>query len=874
MIKILHLLLKVSVVQFLCCVYASTAFHPPASQPSLSPVYTSMASFSPGIQMSRGQVHNKLIIALIISSSSLGLIVFCCLCFWAVYRSKQFPKPTKNSESGISLPKKGFVQSFDYKTLEKATCGFKDSNLIGRGGFGFVYKACLDNHTLAAVKKIENVSQEAKREFQNEVDLLSKIHHPNIISLLGHTSEISSSFIVYELMEKGSLDAQLHGPSRGSALTWHMRMKIALDTARGVEYLHERCRPPVIHRDIKSSNILLDSSFNAKISDFGLAVTNGMHGKNNIKLSGTLGYVAPEYLLDGKLTDKSDVYSFGVVLLELLLGRRPVEKLSSVQCQSLVTWAMPQLTDRSKLPKIVDPVIKDTMDHKHLYQVAAVAVLCVQPEPSYRPLITDVLHSLVPLVPVELGGTLRLVIDSMASSMLSLGSTSLLPRVINKDKLKLGTSGSNPFLKAKSFSRVTMSVTVKPSRFEGITMAPPDPILGVSEAFKADTNELKLNLGVGAYRTEELQPYVLNVVKKAENLMLERGDNKEYLPIEGLAAFNKATAELLFGAGHPVIKEQKVATIQGLSGTGSLRLAAALIERYFPGAKVLISAPTWGNHKNIFNDAKVPWSEYRYYDPKTIGLDFEGMIADIKEAPEGSFILLHGCAHNPTGIDPTPEQWVKIADVIQEKNHIPFFDVAYQGFASGSLDEDAASVRLFAERGMEFFVAQSYSKNLGLYAERIGAINVVCSSADAATRVKSQLKRIARPMYSNPPVHGARIVANVVGDAAMFNEWKAEMEMMAGRIKTVRQQLYDSLVSKDKSGKDWSFILKQIGMFSFTGLNKAQSDNMTDKWHVYMTKDGRISLAGLSMAKCEYLADAIIDSYHNALLYWETPIEL
>ncbi|KAF8110884.1 hypothetical protein N665_0078s0075 [Sinapis alba] len=451
----------------------------------------------------------------------------------------------------------------------------------------------------------------------------------------------------------------------------------------------------------------------------------------------------------------------------------------------------------------------------------------------------------------------------MASSMLSLGSTSLLPREINKDKLKLGTSGSNPFLKAKSFSRVTMSVAVKPSRFEGITMAPPDPILGVSEAFKADTNELKLNLGVGAYRTEELQPYVLNVVKKAENLMLERGDNKEYLPIEGLAAFNKATAELLFGAGHPVIKEQKVATIQGLSGTGSLRLAAALIERYFPGAKVLISAPTWGNHKNIFNDAKVPWSEYRYYDPKTIGLDFEGMIADIKEAPEGSFILLHGCAHNPTGIDPTPEQWVKIADVIQEKNHIPFFDVAYQGFASGSLDEDASSVRLFAERGMEFFVAQSYSKNLGLYAERIGAINVVCSSADAATRVKSQLKRIARPMYSNPPVHGARIVANVVGDAAMFGEWKAEMEMMAGRIKTVRQKLYDSLVSKDKSGKDWSFILKQIGMFSFTGLNKAQSDNMTNKWHVYMTKDGRISLAGLSMAKCEYLADAIIDSYHN-----------
>eukprot|EP00258_Populus_trichocarpa_P006171 XP_002309659.3 aspartate aminotransferase, chloroplastic isoform X1 [Populus trichocarpa] len=464
----------------------------------------------------------------------------------------------------------------------------------------------------------------------------------------------------------------------------------------------------------------------------------------------------------------------------------------------------------------------------------------------------------------------------MASTMLSLASTtlsaSLSMQEILKGKARLG-SGSvstlfnkekgNPFIKAKSFGRISMTVAVNVSRFEGIAMAPPDPILGVSEAFRADTDVKKLNLGVGAYRTEELQPYVLDVVKKAENLMLERGENKEYLPIEGLAAFNKVTAELLFGADNPVIKQQRVATVQGLSGTGSLRLAAALIERYFPGAQVLISSPTWGNHKNIFNDARVPWSEYRYYDPKTVGLDFEGMISDIKAAPEGSFVLLHGCAHNPTGIDPTPEQWEKIADVIQEKNHVPFFDVAYQGFASGSLDADASSVRLFAARGMELLIAQSYSKNLGLYAERIGAINVVCSSADAAARVKSQLKRIARPMYSNPPVHGARIVANVVGDPILFNEWKEEMEMLAGRIKNVRQKLFDSLSAKDKSGKDWSFILKQIGMFSFTGLNKTQSENMTNKWHVYMTKDGRISLAGLSLAKCEYLADAIIDSYHN-----------
>ncbi|XP_022845723.1 aspartate aminotransferase, chloroplastic isoform X1 [Olea europaea var. sylvestris] len=460
----------------------------------------------------------------------------------------------------------------------------------------------------------------------------------------------------------------------------------------------------------------------------------------------------------------------------------------------------------------------------------------------------------------------------MALAMLSLASVSpsasLSLQENFKTNWKSGTSSlinflGSDFSKTKSYTRTSMTVAVKVSRFNDITMAPPDPILGVSEAFKADTNEMKLNLGVGAYRTEDLQPYVLNVVKKAENLMLERGENKEYLPIEGLAAFNKVTAELLFGADNTVIQQQRVATVQGLSGTGSLRLAAALIERYFPGAKVLISSPTWGNHKNIFNDARVPWSEYRYYDPKTVGLDFDGMISDIKAAPDGSFVLLHGCAHNPTGIDPTPEQWEKIADVIQEKSHIPFFDVAYQGFASGSLDEDASSVRLFVARGVELFVAQSYSKNLGLYAERIGAINVVCASSDAAARVKSQLKRLARPMYSNPPIHGARIVANVVGSPELFNQWKEEMEMMAGRIRSVRQKLYDSLCAKDKSGKDWSFILKQIGMFSFTGLSKTQTENMTSKWHVYMTKDGRISLAGLSSAKCEYLADAIVDSYHN-----------
>eukprot|EP00850_Spirogloea_muscicola_P021572 SM000254S08798 [mRNA] locus=s254:11615:15280:- [translate_table: standard] len=446
-----------------------------------------------------------------------------------------------------------------------------------------------------------------------------------------------------------------------------------------------------------------------------------------------------------------------------------------------------------------------------------------------------------------------------------------------------------------SSARWSMAVATQVSVFEDVSMAPPDPILGVSEAFKADDSDVKLNLGVGAYRTEDLKPYVLGVVKKAEKLMLEKEENKEYLPIEGLPAFNKATVELLLGQDNPVISENRVATIQGLSGTGSLRIGAAFIQRYLPSAKVFLSSPTWGkcrlitcpapeqfqrerelcltasccllswtgNHKNIFNDAGVPWGEYRYFDPKTVGLDFEGMLEDIKAAPRGSVFVLHGCAHNPTGVDPTPEQWEKIADTIDANGHLTFFDVAYQGFASGSLDKDAWSVRRFVERGMEVLVAQSYSKNMGLYGERVGAMNVVAATSEVATRVKSQLKRLARPMYSNPPVHGARIVASVVGDPSLFDEWRAEMEEMAGRIKKVRQRLFDQLMAKEMSRKDWSFVLKQIGMFSFTGLNTAQCDNMTKKWHVYMTKDGRISLAGLSANKCEYLADAIIDSFYN-----------
>ncbi|KAL3618379.1 hypothetical protein CASFOL_038700 [Castilleja foliolosa] len=332
-------------------------------------------------------LNKKILVTIVAASSLLGAILLLLSCF-TLYRLKSLKKINAKSDhssesaKGISLApaldkfpysrvglKKGSIAPIDYQTLVVATNNFDEGKLLGEGGLGRVYKAHFNGHFQAAVKKICADWKEAERQFENEVQLLR--------------------------------------PSRRTTLTWHMRMKIALDIARGLEYLHELCNPPVIHRDLKSSNILLDSNFNAKIADFGIAITGGSSNKANIKLTGTLGYVAPEYLLDGKLTDKSDVYAFGVILLELLMGRRPVEKIGENQCQSIVTWATPLLTDRSKLPIIVDQSIRDTMDLKHLYQVAAIAVLCVQPEPGYRPLITDVLHSLNPIVPVELGGSLR-----------------------------------------------------------------------------------------------------------------------------------------------------------------------------------------------------------------------------------------------------------------------------------------------------------------------------------------------------------------------------------------------------------------------------------------------------------------------------------
>ncbi|RXH68866.1 hypothetical protein DVH24_031199 [Malus domestica] len=386
-----------------------------------------MEAQSPGLPEVRvvhhSELNKRILIALIVASTFLGGSLLFLSCFW-IYRQKTRKHSIGKKETTMGILftfniafsirsiahtlTKGSVAIFNYPLLEAATNNFSKSNVLIERGSGLLYRASFDEKFIAAVKKVNSATQASEREFKNEVNWLSKIQHQNIIRLLGYCVHGEARFLVYDMVQNGSLDTQLCGPSHGSSLTWHLRLKIAVDVARGLEYLHEHCNPPVVHRDLKSSNILLDSNFNAKLSDFGLAVTSGVKDEDNIKLSGALGYVAPEYISDGQLTDKSDVYAFGVVLLELLIGRKSVESNTGAELQSIVTWAMPQLTDRSRLPYIVDHVIKDTMDLKHLYQVAAVAVLCVQPEPTYRPLITDVLHSLIPLVPIHLGGSLRI----------------------------------------------------------------------------------------------------------------------------------------------------------------------------------------------------------------------------------------------------------------------------------------------------------------------------------------------------------------------------------------------------------------------------------------------------------------------------------
>uniref|UniRef100_A0A7S4G3Y9 aspartate transaminase n=1 Tax=Eutreptiella gymnastica TaxID=73025 RepID=A0A7S4G3Y9_9EUGL len=401
------------------------------------------------------------------------------------------------------------------------------------------------------------------------------------------------------------------------------------------------------------------------------------------------------------------------------------------------------------------------------------------------------------------------------------------------------------------------------SLFASVAMAPPDPILGVTQAWRADTSPDKLNLGVGAYRSEEGQPWVLPTVKDAEAELLKQQEagkiNKEYLPIDGIPEFYNASVKLMLGEDSAPIKEGRACIVQCLSGTGGLRLAAAVIGNYMKGKAIYIPNPTWGNHKAIFPQQGVEVKQYRYYKPATCGLDFEGMMEDLKAMPSGSVVLLHACAHNPTGVDPTEEQWKAIADVIKEKGLFPMMDSAYQGFASGDFDKDAWACRYFASLGVEMMLIQSFAKNMGLYGERTGTFTTICVDKDSADRLKSQIKILIRTMYSSPPAHGARIAALILNDPARLTAWKAEVKIMADRIINMRKELHAALLANGCPGT-WDHVINQIGMFTFTGLKPGQVEHLTSKHHIYLTKDGRISMAGLNGPKVKYLADAMKDA--------------
>ncbi|KAJ9649231.1 aspartate transaminase aat1 [Coniosporium apollinis] len=390
-----------------------------------------------------------------------------------------------------------------------------------------------------------------------------------------------------------------------------------------------------------------------------------------------------------------------------------------------------------------------------------------------------------------------------------------------------------------------------------VPQGPPDAILGITEAYKADSHPEKINLGVGAYRDDKGKPYVLPSVRSAEKKVVDAALNKEYAGITGVPEFTKAAARLAYGSDSPVIQEDRVAVTQSISGTGALRIGGAFLERFYPGGKTIyIPTPSWANHNAVFKDSGLRVEKYRYYNKDTIGLDFEGMVEDIKNMPKGSIVLLHACAHNPTGVDPTEDQWRSISDAVKEGGHYPFFDMAYQGFASGDTAKDAFALRHFISEGHRPCLAQSFAKNMGLYGERVGAFSIVCESTEEKKRIDSQIKILVRPLYSNPPVHGARIASEILNDSALNQQWLGEVKGMADRIIKMRALLKENL-EKLGSKHDWSHITSQIGMFAYTGLTAEQMDKLAKEYSVYATKDGRISVAGITSDNVRRLAEAI-----------------
>lgn len=407
----------------------------------------------------------------------------------------------------------------------------------------------------------------------------------------------------------------------------------------------------------------------------------------------------------------------------------------------------------------------------------------------------------------------------------------------------------------KLFSSKSLS-TKSFSMWSHIKPRPADPILGIVEEFKKDPATTKVNLSAGTYKDNEGKPYILNCVKAAQKIIIEKNIDHEYLPIEGLRGFIDNSLKLAYTSDNKALKENRIVGVQGLSGTGSLRIGFEFLAEHYPGPrKVLMPNPTWPNHKNIVARANMQCQEYRYYDFQNKSLNLNGMLEDLDKAEKGSIVVLHVCAHNPTGMDPTQGEWAEIQKVIQAKGHLPFFDMAYQGFATGDLDKDSYALRKFADSGMNLCLAQSYAKNFGLYGQRVGCFSLICDSKEEAVAAESNAKFIARAQYSNPPKQGAHLVDIVLSNPDLTAEWHRELKIMADRINAMRQSLYENIKNQG-STHNWEHIIKQIGMFAYTGVSKDQVKRLKQEFHVYLTDDGRISISGLNTKNVEYVAKA------------------
>lgn len=397
---------------------------------------------------------------------------------------------------------------------------------------------------------------------------------------------------------------------------------------------------------------------------------------------------------------------------------------------------------------------------------------------------------------------------------------------------------------------------VSPSLFTHIPLYRGDPILSLMEDFEKDARAKKVSLSVGIYFDDAGRIPVMEAVRKAETALLQGIGPRPYLPIEGGADYRQAMQQLLFGAGHEAVTSGRITTLQTLGGSGGLKVGADFLHRYFPDAQAWVSDPTWENHRVLFEGAGLTVNTYPYYDPATGGVRFDEMLALFDTLPRNSIVLLHACCHNPTAVDLSRAQWEALIPVLRDRGLIPFVDIAYQGFGDG-LDEDAFALRALADAGVQFFVANSFSKNFSLYGERCGGLSVVCNDRQAADTVLGQLKATVRANYSTPPTHGARVIAAVLNSPELYALWTSETAQMRQRIRTMRERLHAAVNEKFQGRRNFDYFLTQRGMFSYTGLTEAQANRLRDEFAVYVLRTGRMCISGLNGSNVDYVAESM-----------------